>query len=74
MTRRERVKAAIAHKTPDKVPTFFHLAYDGLVTYNDRLWERYGRPDMRELRDQGKYLVLSSGKCFTQKQRQTQPE
>jgi hypothetical protein len=50
MTRRERVKAAIAHQTPDKTPVFIHLAPDGLHTYNDRLWEKYGREDMRRLR------------------------
>lgn len=71
MTRRERVKAAIAHRTPDKVPTFFHLAPDGLATYNDRLWERYGREDMRRLLEEGKlenrnalYYSMGNHVCF----------
>ncbi len=71
MTRRERVKAAIAHQTPDKVPTFFHLAPDGLKAFNDRLWERYGREDMRRLRDEGKienrnalYYSMGNHVCF----------
>ena len=71
MTRRERVKAAIAHQVPDKVPTFFHMAYDGLATYNDRLWERYGREDMRRLLDEGKlenrnalYYSMGNHVCF----------
>ena len=54
MTKRERVKAAIAHKTADKVPTFFHLAPDGLQKYGPRLWERYGREDMRKLHAEGR--------------------
>ena len=40
MTKRERVRSAIAHKTPDKVPTFFHMAPDGLNKYGESLWER----------------------------------
>ena len=71
MTRRERVKAAIAHQFPDKVPTFFHLASDGLNTYNDRLWERYGTADMRRLHDEGKlgnrnslYYSMGNHVCF----------
>ncbi len=71
MTRRERVKAAIAHKTPDKAPVFIHLAYDGLVKYHDALWERYGREDMRKLRDEGKleyrnalYYSMGNHVCF----------
>jgi len=54
MTKRERVKAAIAHKSADKVPTFFHLAPDGLQKYGPRLWERYGREDMRKLHAEGR--------------------
>lgn len=71
MTRRERVKAAIRHQTPDKTPVFIHLAYDALVAYNDRLWERYGREDMRRLRDEGKienrnalYYSMGNHVCF----------
>ena len=54
MTKRERVKAALSHKTADKVPTFFHLAPDGLQKYGPRLWERYGREDMRKLHAEGR--------------------
>ena len=54
MTKRERVKAAIRHEKPDKVPTFFHFAYDGLTKYGESLWERYGRNDMRKLLAEGK--------------------
>lgn len=71
MTRRERVKAAIAHQAPDKIPTFFHLAADGLSTYNDRLWERYGKEDMRRLHEEGKlgnrnslYYSMGNHVCF----------
>ena len=54
MTKRERVKAAIRHTAPDKTPTFFHFAPDGLQKYGESLWERYGRADMRKLLDEGK--------------------
>ena len=54
MTKRERVRAAIAHQTADKVPTFFHLAPDGLRKYGERLWDRYGREDMRKLHAEGR--------------------
>ena len=71
MTRRECVKAAIAHKSPDKVPVFIHLAPDGLTKYNDALWERYGREDMKRLRDEGKlenrnalYYSMGNHVCF----------
>jgi len=71
MTRRERVKTSIAHQVPDKIPTFFHLASDGLHTYHDRLWEQYGREDMRKLRDEGKieyrnalYYSMGNHVCF----------
>ncbi len=56
MTKRERVKAALSHKTADKVPTFFHLAPDGLQKYGPRLWERYGREDMRKLHAEGRIV------------------
>ena len=71
MTRRERVKAAIHHQAPDKVPVFFHLAPDGLSAFGDALWERYGREDMRRLRDEGKienrnalYYSMGSHVCL----------
>ena len=54
MTKRERVRAAIAHQSPDKIPTFFHLAPDGLDKYGESLMERYGKPDMKRLRGEGK--------------------
>ena len=71
MTRRERVIAAIRHETPDKTPTFFHLAPDGLQKYGEPLWERYGREDMRKLHAEGKlgyrnslYFSLGNHVCF----------
>ena len=71
MTRRERVKAAIHHQNSDKTPVFIHLAPDALHAYNDRLWERYGREDMRRLRDEGKlenrnalYYSMGNHVCF----------
>ena len=71
MTKHDRVKAALAHRTPDKVPTFFHLAFDGLQAYEQPLWERYGNRDMRMLRDEGKldyrnalYYSMGNHVCF----------
>ena len=71
MTRRERVKAAIKHQTPDKTPVFIHLAPDAWGPYGDALWERYGRADMRRLRDEGKienrnalYYSMGSHVCL----------
>jgi hypothetical protein len=71
MTRRERVKAAINHQTPDKTPVFIHLAPDALHAYGEALWERYGREDMRRLRDEGKienrnalYYSMGSHVCL----------
>ena len=63
MTKRERVKAAIAHKTADKVPTFFHLAPDGLQKCGPRLWERYGREDMRKLHAEGRIEYRNALYC-----------
>ena len=60
MTKRERVRSAIAHKAPDKVPTFFHMAPDGLNKYGESLWERYGSDDMRKLHAEGKLEYRSS--------------
>ena len=71
MTRRERVKAAIAHQTPDKIPVFIHLAYDALCAYGPKLWDKYGKEDMRRLHEEGKLeyrnaLYYSTGNhvCF----------
>ncbi len=71
MTKRERVKAAIGHREPDKVPTFFHLAPDGLGKYGESLWEIYGREDMRRLHAEGKlgyrnslYYSMGNHVCF----------
>ena len=71
MTKRERVKAAINHQKPDKTPVFIHLAPDALDAYGDALWERYGREDMRRLRDEGKiegrnalYYSMGSHVCL----------
>lgn len=71
MTKRERVQAAIAHKMPDKIPTFFHLAPDGLDKYGESLMERYGKPDMKRLRGEGKidyrnalYFSMGNHVCF----------
>ncbi|MBE6541321.1 MAG: uroporphyrinogen decarboxylase [Ruminococcaceae bacterium] len=54
MKRIERVKAAIAHRDADKVPTCIHLAWDGLEAYADRLYERYTDENLRRLCDEGK--------------------
>ena len=71
MTKRERVKSAIAHRTPDKVPTFFHLAPDGLQKYGAPLFERYGRADMKRLLEEGRidyrnalYFSMGNHVCF----------
>ena len=71
MTKRERVRSAIAHKSPDKVPTFFHLAPDGLDKYGESLMERYGRADMKRLLGEGKidyrnalYFSMGNHVCF----------
>jgi len=71
MTKRERVRAAIAHQSPDKIPTFFHLAPDGLDKYGESLMERYGRADMKRLLGEGKidyrnalYFSMGNHVCF----------
>ena len=71
MTRRERVMASIRHQTPDKTPVFIHLAPDALRAYGEALWEKYGREDMRRLRDEGKienrnalYYSMGNHVCF----------
>ena len=53
MTRRERVKTALAHKTPGRLPSCIHLAGDGQSAYFDRLYEKYASPEIRKLRDAG---------------------
>jgi len=54
MTRRERVKAALAHQTADKVPSCIHLAGDGWKKYDDKLYEKYVSGELKELCEQGK--------------------
>ncbi|MBE6614640.1 MAG: hypothetical protein E7631_04965 [Ruminococcaceae bacterium] len=54
MTRCERVKAALAHKNADKVPSCIHLAGDGLQAYSDRLYRRYTDESLRRLHEEGK--------------------
>lgn len=54
MTRCERVKAAIAHREADKIPSCIHLAGDGWEKYSDRLFDRYVNDDLRQLCLDGK--------------------
>ena len=54
MTRCERVKAAMAHKEPDKVPSCVHLARDGWEIHGEKLYERYVDEKLRNLCDEGK--------------------
>lgn len=54
MTRYERVKAALAHKTADKVPSCIHLAGDGLEQYSQRLYDKYTDENLRRLHEEGK--------------------
>jgi len=53
MTRRERVRAAIAHKSPDAIPSCIHLAKDGKEAYFPRLYERYVTGELREKQKAG---------------------
>ena len=53
MTRRERVKAALRHETPDKLPSCIHLAGDGQSAYFDRLYDKYVDPEIRRLQESG---------------------
>ena len=48
MTRYERVKTAMAHRTPDRTPSCIHLAGDGFQAYSERLYERYVTGELRE--------------------------
>ncbi len=54
MTRCERVKAAIAHKSADKIPSCIHLALDGLDRYSEKLYEKYTNEELRSLHREGK--------------------
>ena len=54
MTRRDRVKAAIAHKDTDKIPSCIHLARDGWEKYENDLYERYVEGEIRTLCESGK--------------------
>lgn len=54
MTRYDRVKAAIAHKEADKIPSCIHLAGDGWQKYSDKLFERYTDDKLRQLYTEGK--------------------
>ena len=53
MTRYERVKAAIAHKQTDTLPSCIHLARDGIEAYSDMLYEKYANEGLKSLCDQG---------------------
>ena len=53
MTRRERVKMAMAHKATDKIPSCIHLARDGWEKYSDRLYNDYVDGELRELCEKG---------------------
>ncbi|MBR5445581.1 MAG: hypothetical protein IKV57_05640 [Clostridia bacterium] len=54
MTRYERVKAALAHRDADKVPSCIHLAGDGLELYSRRLYDQYTDERLRRLHTEGK--------------------
>ena len=54
MTRRDRVKAALAHQQTDKVPSCIHLAGDGWEKYGQQLFDRYVTGEIRQLYDEGK--------------------
>ena len=54
MTRNQRVKAAIAHQTPDRIPSCIHLAGDGKAAYADRLFEKYTDDRLQSLVAEGK--------------------
>lgn len=54
MTRYERVKAAIAHKEADKLPSCIHLASDGQEQYYDRLFDQYVKGDILQKYNEGK--------------------
>lgn len=54
MTRCERVKAAISHRVPDKIPSCIHLARDGWQVHSDKLYERYTDEHLQKLCSEGK--------------------
>lgn len=54
MTRRERVKAALAHRTADKIPSCIHLTGEGWKAYGDALYERYTDDGLKALCAEGK--------------------
>lgn len=53
MTRHERVKAAIAHQMPDRIPSCIHLAKDGYELYAQRLYQQYASEEVRRLHEKG---------------------
>ena len=53
MTRYERVKAAIEHRSPDRTPSCIHLAGDGQKAYFERLYDRYVDDELREKQKAG---------------------
>ncbi len=53
MTRYERVKCALAHKTPDRAPSAFLITHEGQKKYFGRLYEEYVTGDLRELHRAG---------------------
>lgn len=54
MTRCERVKAAIAHRESDRIPSCIHLAGDGKQAYSERLYEKYTDESLRKLVEERK--------------------
>lgn len=54
MNRYERIKAAMAHKEADKIPSCIHLARDGWEAYSDKLFDRYVNDDLKALYSEGK--------------------
>ena len=63
MTRYERIKAAMAHKEADKVPSCIHLARDGWQAYADKLFDRYVSEDLKKLVTEGK-LSRNHAICY----------
>ncbi len=53
MTRFERVKAAIAHREADHVPSCIHLARDGFEKHAQRLYQQYVPESLRLLEEKG---------------------
>ena len=63
MNRYERIKAAMAHKEADKVPSCIHLARDGWQAYADKLFDRYVSDDLKKLVTEGK-LSRNHAICY----------